>query len=70
MHEFFTIFSQSEKSELIACLTKVFFFLILTYVLTLKAKIIKNETSEKKSGRSKSGENTGLSRSKQDVWSP
>ena len=33
------------------------------------AKIIKNGTSEKKSGRSKLDENTRLSRSKRDVWS-
>ena len=37
-------------------LTKEFFSLILTYVLTLSAKIIKIGTSEKKSERSKSGE--------------
>ena len=67
---FCNFLSQSEKSGFIVSLTKGFFSLILTYVLMLRAKIIKNGTSEKKSGRQKLGENTGLSRSKRDVWSP
>ena len=60
---------QNEKFGFIVPLTKVFVSLIFTYVLTLSAKIIKNGTSEK-SRDSKSGKNTGRSRSKWNVWSP
>ena len=68
-HDFLPFFKPKQKVMVYFPSTKVFFSLLLTYVLTLSAKIVKNSTIEKKLERSKSGENTGLSRSKWDVWS-